>query len=959
MKNRLALLNRSMTARRAGQLIFCVYLLLPYVFFAIGINIFTTGLAPGDGAIFGVPTKVFTATPRLWNPYIQSGTFISKDIGWQSLYLPGMLVMRMFPNPFGYNLLLLLHYSGAGFFTFLFLKKLGLKDIACFIGGITFMFCGFFTAHKGHHSMVMTATYLPLLLYFIENLIVSGSVKWLTWATFAFGLSILADYTAVSMYIGMVSFPYILFRVMHGVEFRDRSIRQKLFHIVLYLLVIFIGGMMLAALEILPILESLKYVTRQQISFEIFTSYSFPLRLLPLLFFPYIYGATSFSFYTVPYFGPWNLTELAGYMGILPFLFIILCFLLFRNKDRQIYFWTGVFLFAFLLALGDSTPFYKLLYRVPVYNLFRAPARNWLEVNFAAAILSSFFIHHLVTDSTLQANNYYRIVRGVAVAFLGMLFSILAFRKSLAHSTENLQLWLQNTRLASPAIYVPLILSVFSVVLIYLSFQNRRNKKFWALIAIIIFIDLFSFGHFHDTAYLSFKIFQEQPNSVADFLNAANVDKKSYRILPLNMTDYENQLYPSTNLLYGFSVVNGYSPIWLKDYASLTRFGVDGTVDKNQVFLNSSTLSVLSTKYIIASDPEDKAFLQSIVADYGPDSDSVLVDDFNDPAWKFVWPERKRKGSIIIPVNGSVAVDMMLYSFTPIAKTVYKVTFSARTSRKKMADDILRIAFIGEDYDSSEQRAYISPSEVSSEFRKFTVYLYSGEQPPATAFLRFFTRSKSPYEIKDVQFVKPGGYAYWGSQSSTEVSFPLYQKKYESPEGIVVYENMNFLPRARFVNNVVTVPDADTAIYALRYDTALNPSDAALVEGLDVSQELDEGQVIDTDFSKDSAVTLSVKSGERSFLVLSDSWYPGWKAFVDGEETQIYRTNGVSRGIFVEGAGVHQVQFRFVPMSFYVGLGITTATMLTLVLMLYGAGLGHRKRATDHNNLNDMGMVQP
>lgn len=80
-------------------------------------------LAPGDGHISGLPTKLFGAHLPAWNPYLQAGTFTFKDIGFQSLYLPSILVMAAFPNPFGYNLLILSHYALTGIFTFLFLRN--------------------------------------------------------------------------------------------------------------------------------------------------------------------------------------------------------------------------------------------------------------------------------------------------------------------------------------------------------------------------------------------------------------------------------------------------------------------------------------------------------------------------------------------------------------------------------------------------------------------------------------------------------------------------------------------------------------------------------------------------------------------------------------------------------------------------------------------------------------------
>ena len=63
---------------------------------------------------------------------------------------------------------------------------------------------------------------------------------------------------------------------------------------------------------------------------------------------------------------------------------------------------------------------------------------------------------------------------------------------------------------------------------------------------------------------------------------------------------------------------------------------------------------------------------------------------------------------------------------------------------------------------------------------------------------------------------------------------------------------------------------------------------------------------------------LQVNAVENSLLVLSDTYYPGWKAFVDGKETKIYRADYTFRGIAVS-AGTHQVEFVYDPLSFKLG----------------------------------------
>ena len=88
-------------------------------------------------------------------------------------------------------------------------------------------------------------------------------------------------------------------------------------------------------------------------------------------------------------------------------------------------------------------------------------------------------------------------------------------------------------------------------------------------------------------------------------------------------------------------------------------------------------------------------------------------------------------------------------------------------------------------------------------------------------------------------------------------------------------------------------------------------------------------------------LVLGTKADGNCLLVLSDTYYPGWKAFVDGKETKIYRADYTFRGIPLS-AGTHQVEFVYDPLSFKLGIGATILGILGCV----GLGwVGRRKRA--------------
>lgn len=87
-------------------------------------------------------------------------------------------------------------------------------------------------------------------------------------------------------------------------------------------------------------------------------------------------------------------------------------------------------------------------------------------------------------------------------------------------------------------------------------------------------------------------------------------------------------------------------------------------------------------------------------------------------------------------------------------------------------------------------------------------------------------------------------------------------------------------------------------------------------------------------------VQATVASPERGILVLTDTWYPGWKAFVDGKEMPIFRANYTFRAIVVP-KGTHTILFSYEPLSLRIGAGISIASFVLIVL--YGLGVFYGK----------------
>ena len=153
----------------------------------------------------------------------------------------------------------------------------------------------------------------------------------------------------------------------------------------------------------------------------------------------------------------------------------------------------------------------------------------------------------------------------------------------------------------------------------------------------------------------------------------------------------------------------------------------------------------------------------------------------------------------------------------------------------------------------------------------------------------------------------------------------------------VVQPNPGCLPRMWFVDTAVAAR-SKAEIFDLLNSAEWNPRTTAILEKQlpsTFSRSGPDGVAMTKYGSRE--ITLKTTTANTALLVLSEIYYPaGWKAFIDGTETEIYKTNYILRSVLVP-AGRHVVEFRFDPPIYYLGFSITQGAWgLTAILVLAG-----------------------
>ncbi|MCL5957922.1 MAG: YfhO family protein [Chloroflexi bacterium] len=180
---------------------------------------------------------------------------------------------------------------------------------------------------------------------------------------------------------------------------------------------------------------------------------------------------------------------------------------------------------------------------------------------------------------------------------------------------------------------------------------------------------------------------------------------------------------------------------------------------------------------------------------------------------------------------------------------------------------------------------------------------------------------------------------------------PAEYKVVYQQDDVTVYENPHILPRAFLVGSAIVAPNGKSVLNKIT-ENGFDPSRAvALEENFEVSllgedsglsnvstrpvpepASSSAGEARIEDYSRES-VRVRASSPKNAFLVLTDSYYPGWKVYVDGREAKMYHADYLFRGVFLT-AGSHEVVFSFEPMSFYAGRAISMTTLLLAVVVL-------------------------
>lgn len=170
--------------------------------------------------------------------------------------------------------------------------------------------------------------------------------------------------------------------------------------------------------------------------------------------------------------------------------------------------------------------------------------------------------------------------------------------------------------------------------------------------------------------------------------------------------------------------------------------------------------------------------------------------------------------------------------------------------------------------------------------------------------------------------------------NGTNHVFNLIEKKQEVRKNVYIYENKNVLSRAYVMHNARLIKDEKKVMETILYDKEFNPKEYIIIEK-DIGKPLsNKGNFSEAkiSFYSPNKIIVEANLDNAGFLVLSEMWYPGWKAFEGNKDYEIYQTNYLFRSVYLD-KGYHKIVFVFDPLSFKIGLWLTLISLSALIIL--------------------------
>ena len=475
------------------------------------------------------------------------------------LYPLNIIFMLINNFPLAWTVFIITQSILASLFMFLWLRNNGIKRVAAVFGGFVWAFSSFNLVWMEWGNIGHAGLWLPLALLAVDKLQKTMSrkqktIKWYAVLQIALASSLFAGHFQITFYLLAVVGLYWFIRL--GLS--KRSFSLFIIHYLLFILI--------TSPQWLPSLKFTFLSNRSVEQADVLSREGFFIRprQLAQLISPDFFGNPA----TLNYRGEWNYAEQIIYIGVIPLIFSILAIFYFvipgltRNLFKYLYRsriksgMTGgtieifaFFIISFGLLFAIDNPISRLPYqlKLPVISDLQ-PTRLSYLITFGLAAFSALGFNEFI--------KYPRKLLPKVMTILGAL-AILLFALLVISSKFSL-----DAKLVSQRNLIFPFATLGTAILISSALWIVPKKIYTLLFTFYFLLSIFSLFHFG---------WKFTPFSSEEYLYPLT---PSIKFLQENMTGDDRYmtldrklLPPNANIMYKLKSVEGYDPIYSKDYA--------------------------------------------------------------------------------------------------------------------------------------------------------------------------------------------------------------------------------------------------------------------------------------------------------------------------------------------------------------------------------------------------------
>lgn len=910
-----------------------------------------------DSFLYLYPLRV-----TAWNT-IKSGTMPT----WTPLVMSGYPLLSMAQIGLGYPLTwgyaFLPSHWGEQIYTatphlltpillYAYMREMGRSRLASILAGLTFGYGGMMVSAVANNGLTSNSVmWLPLMLIAIDRSRTRPIIPCLLGAVAAYTMSVLTGYGQGFVYAGAIALAYGFFLAVTFRRLSDEVVnswqRWRPFLVTVVAMVLSAG---IAAFQILETMRAQRRSIRSVLSYQTFTegAYTLPLWIKSFLF-PLHYINHATGWVSPLAFVLATVGVVAAFRGIGP-------------RDLRIFFWTIVAILAAILMLGPNTPLYQFIYRIPVINSFRAPARHAYEFTLAVAILAAYGWDYVSTLLTNAKENPGR--RESLLVSVGLVLLVLGVLSAFLWHFEYAKtppLWDESNHYPSfpetRYLFWKIVLTAITVVVVWIGWRVSAAKYRAALLMGAIMI-----ASFVEPSLMAARWWWPALKTV-DRLNAASSTTRFLQDYPAD----QNRIYTRTMLwneehlneprietgnltmLHRLCNVGGYEPLILERYSrALGNVWMDATTARAGAPQNSDlfearshVLDILNATFVVS--------YADLLTEPTPvvERDGIRLNSRDLELGLKPGETKELKG-----VAREADVLALVTSLSDSADEVdgaLVANLRVFTSDGKVFTHAIRSGLESSEWahDRPDVKSRIK-HKLAPLFDRFPVE--GSERFMAHRYwARFPLSERARVDRIEISNVSPHAtlsiwkVALYDSETKYSMPLPHYDlERFESvyeKDGVEIIRNKRVLPRAWLVSEAIAV-DGEEALRRIRgeSDQQFDPKRTALLEVPPSEVPALVGGAMPSDASvrllaeEPNRMVLETDVSNASVLIVSEVIYPGWRATVDGREVPIHTTNFIVRGLVVP-EGKHLVDMK------YTAPATRNGTLISLVTLLLIGGL--------------------